>query len=74
MLRRHLAGSPVKVGTGADRKETAAWFINKFGYVGSQSSTLAEKHFLEQVGNLPKLEKIGAVILDDGMQVHHPLT
>lgn len=71
MLRRHLAGSSVKVGVGADRRATAAWFFNKYGYVESQSSTLAEKYCLKQMGNLPKSEKIGAVILDDGMQVHH---
>lgn len=71
MLRRHLAGSPIKVGIGANRRTTAAWYFNKYGYVGFQSSTLAEKHCLEQVGNLPKSEKVGAVILDDGMQVHH---
>lgn len=74
MLRRHLAGSPVKVGIGADRRATAAWYFNKYGYVGSQSSISADNHRSEQVRNqLTKSEKIGAVILDDGMQVHHPL-
>ncbi|CAK9309607.1 unnamed protein product [Citrullus colocynthis] len=76
MLRRHLSGSSIKVGIGADRRATAAWYFNKYGYVESQSSTLTEKHCLEQVGNLPKSEKIGAVILDDGMQhwsLHHDL-
>uniref|UniRef100_A0A0A0K5E1 tetraacyldisaccharide 4'-kinase n=1 Tax=Cucumis sativus TaxID=3659 RepID=A0A0A0K5E1_CUCSA len=76
MLRRHLAGSSVKVGVGADRRATAAWFFNKYGYVEFQSSTMAEKYCLKQMGNLPKSEKIGAVILDDGMQhwsLHHDL-
>ncbi|XP_022139742.1 probable tetraacyldisaccharide 4'-kinase, mitochondrial isoform X2 [Momordica charantia] len=77
MLRRHLAGSPVKVGIGADRRATAAWYFNKYGYVGSQSSISADNHRSEQVRNqLTKSEKIGAVILDDGMQhwsLHHDL-
>ncbi|XP_023523241.1 probable tetraacyldisaccharide 4'-kinase, mitochondrial [Cucurbita pepo subsp. pepo] len=76
MLRRHLAGSLVKVGIGADRRATAAWYFNKYGYVGSRSSTLTEKRCLEQARNHPKSEKIGAIILDDGMQhwsLHHDL-
>lgn len=74
MLRRHLAGSLVKVGIGADRRATAAWYFNKYGYVGSRSSTLTEKRCLEQARNHPKSEKIGAIILDDGMQVRNRLT
>ncbi|KAL5583616.1 hypothetical protein UlMin_016058 [Ulmus minor] len=57
MLQRHLLGRPVKIGVGADRAAIAASFFKKYGYLD---------HHKEQ--NHISSEKIGAAILDDGMQ------
>ncbi|KAK6229735.1 hypothetical protein QUC31_001767 [Theobroma cacao] len=69
MLQRHLLGGPVKVGIGANRMATANLFFEKYGYVDCRGSKLFERTYLDQkVGSHISLEKIGAAILDDGMQ------
>ncbi|XP_017980747.1 PREDICTED: probable tetraacyldisaccharide 4'-kinase, mitochondrial [Theobroma cacao] len=69
MLQRHLLGGPVKVGVGANRMATANLFFEKYGYVDCRGSNLFERTYLDQkVGSHISLEKIGAAILDDGMQ------
>ncbi|KAB2603996.1 tetraacyldisaccharide 4'-kinase [Pyrus ussuriensis x Pyrus communis] len=70
MLRRHLLGKPVKIGVGANRAAIAAHFFEKYGYVDPYStSKYADGLNLGQkVGNHPSSQKIGAVVLDDGMQ------
>ncbi|XP_021288556.1 probable tetraacyldisaccharide 4'-kinase, mitochondrial isoform X2 [Herrania umbratica] len=69
MLQRHLLGGPVKVGVGANRIATANLFFEKYGYVDCRGSKLFERTYLDQkVGSHISSEKIGAAILDDGMQ------
>lgn len=71
MLHRHLLGRPVKIGVGANRAAIAAHFFEKYGYVDPYStSKYADGLNLGQkVGIHPSSQKIGAVVLDDGMQV-----
>lgn len=70
MLERHLFGRPAKIGVGANRAAVAASYFERYGYVDPRSSTSNQKLCLEQkVESHLNLEKIGAVILDDGMQV-----
>uniref|UniRef100_A0A2N9HJV3 tetraacyldisaccharide 4'-kinase n=1 Tax=Fagus sylvatica TaxID=28930 RepID=A0A2N9HJV3_FAGSY len=69
MLERHLFGRPAKIGVGANRAAVAASYFERYGYVDPRSSTSNQKLCLEQkVESHLNLEKIGAVILDDGMQ------
>lgn len=65
MLKRHLLGEPAKIGVGANRAATAAAFFKQYGYV-DPCNYLVDQKFATQLD----LAKIGAVILDDGMQVH----
>lgn len=59
MLERHLIGKPAKIGVGANRAAVAACYFEIYGYSDPRSSTCYHLHST----------KIGAVILDDGMQV-----
>ncbi|XP_043688378.1 probable tetraacyldisaccharide 4'-kinase, mitochondrial [Telopea speciosissima] len=61
MLQRHLLRTPAKIGVGANRAVTAAWFFKRYGYTNPRSSG----HGVDISFNS---DKIGAVILDDGMQ------
>lgn len=69
MLHRHLLQTSARIGVGANRIATAASMFERHGYVDS-CDTLSEKlssPYKFESG--PKDEKIGIVILDDGMQV-----
>ncbi|ANM65110.1 Tetraacyldisaccharide 4'-kinase [Arabidopsis thaliana x Arabidopsis arenosa] len=67
MLERHLRGGPVKIGVGANRAATAALFLDKYGCVDSSSlRSFFDLHERAQVWTIS--EKIGCIILDDGMQ------
>ncbi|XP_058094865.1 probable tetraacyldisaccharide 4'-kinase, mitochondrial isoform X3 [Magnolia sinica] len=68
MLQRHLLSTSAKIGVGANRAGTAAWFLEKYGYI-DQFSTCFEKHCPGQKSSCSEVGKIGAVILDDGMQI-----
>ncbi|XP_022717911.1 probable tetraacyldisaccharide 4'-kinase, mitochondrial isoform X2 [Durio zibethinus] len=69
MLQRHLLGGPVKVGVGVNRMATANLFFEKYGYVDCRGSKFSEKTYLDQkMESHISSEKIGAAILDDGMQ------
>lgn len=70
MLERHLFGTPAKIGVGANRAAIAACCFERYGYIDPRSSTCDHKLCLEKnVESHLNSEKIGAVILDDGMQV-----
>lgn len=70
MLQRHLLGRPVKIGIGANRAAIAASFLRKYGYVDPRSNTCSYRISLDQrLQSHCNSEKIGAAILDDGMQV-----
>lgn len=69
MLGRHLLGGPAKIGVGANRAAVAAAYFEKYGYVDPRSSTSYQRLRLNKVESHLNSEKVGAVILDDGMQV-----
>jgi len=70
MLRRHLLGTPTKIGVGANRAAVARQFIQKYGYIDICKTSWHEKQYLEQkVHDCLDSEKIGVVVLDDAMQV-----
>ncbi|XP_034211607.1 probable tetraacyldisaccharide 4'-kinase, mitochondrial isoform X1 [Prunus dulcis] len=70
MLHRHLLGRPVKIGVGAKRAAVAARFFERYGYVDPSSMIKGSDGLCiePKVGGHLSSEKIGAVILDDGMQ------
>ncbi|KAL5735905.1 hypothetical protein ACOSQ2_030693 [Xanthoceras sorbifolium] len=69
MLQRHLLGRPVKIGVGANRAATAASFFEKYGYIDPHCRKFSERTCIDQEeGSHLKSEKIGVIILDDGMQ------
>ncbi|XP_042518824.1 probable tetraacyldisaccharide 4'-kinase, mitochondrial isoform X2 [Macadamia integrifolia] len=74
MLQRHLLQTPAKIGVGANRVRTAAWFFKRYGYTNPRSSGRAvfpQEHstaYGDEVDMSFDSDKIGAVILDDGMQ------
>lgn len=58
----------MKIGVGANRAATAASFIEKYGYL--DPSTFSNRLFVDRKRSTHCCsEKIGAAILDDGMQV-----
>ncbi|XP_031474832.1 probable tetraacyldisaccharide 4'-kinase, mitochondrial isoform X2 [Nymphaea colorata] len=63
MLQRHLVGTHAKIGIGANRVATASSFLSRYGYVNKFSAPCRR-----QKDNIDHGGKIGAVILDDGMQ------
>lgn len=65
MLERHLFGTSAKIGLGKNRAEVAASIIKKFGHANLPSLLVGEKSEMNS-----KNEKVGVVILDDGMQVN----
>ncbi|KAK8622920.1 hypothetical protein V6N13_117817 [Hibiscus sabdariffa] len=68
MLKRHLLGGPVKVGVGANRLAMANLAFEKYGYVDFRGGEIFERTCLDtKMGNIDS-QKIGAAILDDGMQ------
>ncbi|KAK1279255.1 hypothetical protein QJS04_geneDACA018257 [Acorus gramineus] len=57
MLQRHLCQASAKIGLGANRGEVAARFFERYGHMDPRG-----------LGTGSNTEKIGVVILDDGMQ------
>ncbi|KAG5597887.1 hypothetical protein H5410_039119, partial [Solanum commersonii] len=71
MFQRHLAGTPVKIGVGANRANTAACFLKRYGRISlcKHGDSDFEKHFSNnKQGNCSYSDQIGVAILDDGMQ------
>ncbi|KAK9155686.1 hypothetical protein Sjap_003166 [Stephania japonica] len=68
MLERHHVGTSVKIGVGADRAATAACFFEKQGYVDYHSMCFGRLSHDLEVDASSNSNKIGIVILDDGMQ------
>ncbi|KAE8125531.1 hypothetical protein FH972_020325 [Carpinus fangiana] len=69
MLERHLFGTRTKIGVGANRAAIAACCFEIYGYIDPRSSTCDHKLCLDNnVESHLNSGKIGAVILDDGMQ------
>lgn len=69
MLTRHLLGTSSKIGIGANRAATATCFLKQYGYLDPKSF-LFEGMWVDQTVRSPlNFGKIGAVVLDDGMQV-----
>ncbi|XP_010488028.1 PREDICTED: probable tetraacyldisaccharide 4'-kinase, mitochondrial [Camelina sativa] len=67
MLKRHLEGGPAKIGIGANRASTAALFFEKYGCVDPSSiRSFFDLHERAEAMNIS--QKIGVVVLDDGMQ------
>ncbi|KAG8637012.1 hypothetical protein MANES_15G070387v8 [Manihot esculenta] len=68
MLTRHLLGTSSKIGIGANRAATATCFLKQYGYLDPKSF-LFEGMWVDQTVRSPlNFGKIGAVVLDDGMQ------
>ncbi|MCD7452121.1 hypothetical protein HAX54_015038 [Datura stramonium] len=71
MLQRHLYGTPVKIGIGANRANTAACFLKRYGHISpcKHGDTDLERLFSDnKQGNCSYSDQIGIAILDDGMQ------
>lgn len=69
MLRRHLLEKSVRIGVGANRAATAASFIGKNGCFDPRSSICSESPD-QSLRSHSHTKAIGAIILDDGMQVY----
>ena len=69
MLQRRMLGRPIKIGVGANRAATAASFIEIYGYL-DPCRTFSDNPCVDfKEPNCLCSEKIGAAVLDDGMQV-----
>ncbi|KAI3948855.1 hypothetical protein MKX01_022269 [Papaver californicum] len=69
MLQRHLLYTSTKIGIGANRAAMAAQFFKRFGYLDPCHSMYVEGLCSDKSITLSsKSDKIGVVILDDGMQ------
>ncbi|XP_019240259.1 PREDICTED: probable tetraacyldisaccharide 4'-kinase, mitochondrial isoform X2 [Nicotiana attenuata] len=71
MLQRHLYGTPVKIGVGANRAVTAASFLKRYGHISpcKHGNTDLGRLFSDnKKGNSSCCDQIGVAILDDGMQ------
>ncbi|KAJ3674857.1 hypothetical protein LUZ60_005473 [Juncus effusus] len=64
MLKRHFSGTKVKIGVGPNRADVARSLISKCGYTNPYKLLLNGEKNKSKFGT----EKIGAIILDDGMQ------
>lgn len=70
MLQRHLVRTSAKVGVGANRSAVAASFLERYGCINNFNSSYFKKLGPDQkLGGSSITNKIGAIILDDGMQV-----
>ncbi|XP_019240260.1 PREDICTED: probable tetraacyldisaccharide 4'-kinase, mitochondrial isoform X3 [Nicotiana attenuata] len=72
MLQRHLYGTPVKIGVGANRAVTAASFLKRYGHISpcKHGNTDLGRLFSDnKKGNSSCCDQIGVAILDDGMQI-----
>ncbi|KAG9143184.1 hypothetical protein Leryth_010126 [Lithospermum erythrorhizon] len=69
MLQRHFIDTSTKIGVGANRAMTAATFFQKYGYINFHGISSSDRHVSNNTSrNTSNLIKIGAAILDDGMQ------
>ncbi|XP_060188099.1 probable tetraacyldisaccharide 4'-kinase, mitochondrial isoform X1 [Lycium barbarum] len=71
MLQRHLYGTPVKIGIGANRAGTASCFLKRYGHISpcKHGDTDLERLLSDnKKGNSSYSDQIGISILDDGMQ------
>ncbi|XXG46680.1 hypothetical protein AAC387_Pa02g1465 [Persea americana] len=69
MLQRHLVRTSAKVGVGANRSAVAASFLERYGCINNFNSSYFKKLCPDQkLGGSSITNKIGAIILDDGMQ------
>ncbi|XP_028796755.1 probable tetraacyldisaccharide 4'-kinase, mitochondrial [Neltuma alba] len=69
MLRRHLSGTTVQFGVGANRAAVASHFIQKYGYInGYQSSWCEELCLSRKKESYRDSKKVGVAVLDDAMQ------
>ncbi|KAL5972591.1 hypothetical protein ACLOJK_039396 [Asimina triloba] len=68
MLQRHLLKTSAKIGVGANRSAVAAQFFERYGHINPSSKHFERHHHPSQKPSSFNAEKIGAVILDDGMQ------
>ncbi|KAG8365092.1 hypothetical protein BUALT_Bualt18G0068200 [Buddleja alternifolia] len=67
MLERQLQGTSARIGVGANRAAIAASFLERYGYItfhGSSEKLSSD----EKAQNASISDRIGAAILDDGMQ------
>ncbi|KAL9269160.1 putative tetraacyldisaccharide 4'-kinase, mitochondrial [Drosera capensis] len=70
MLWRHLRGTSIKIGVGADRVMTAHRSLDRYGHLDPCSGILADNRLTnEKVDNHSDDGRIGVAILDDGMQI-----
>ncbi|WCJ32945.1 tetraacyldisaccharide 4'-kinase family protein [Euphorbia peplus] len=68
MLSRHLRGSHAMIGVGANRAATADGFFKQYGHLESPDFLFDGTLVSQKVKSQLNLGKIGAVVLDDGMQ------
>lgn len=69
MLQRHLLGTSVRIGVGANRAATAARFLERYGYTDTHIGSCLKRCCSNQTtGSSLESDKIRAAILDDGMQ------
>ncbi|KAK1324909.1 hypothetical protein QJS10_CPA01g00869 [Acorus calamus] len=69
MLQRHLCQTSAKIGLGANRGEVAACFFERYGHMDPRAASGFDRVSLARgLGTGSNTEKIGVVILDDGMQ------
>lgn len=69
MLQTRLVGTSAKIGVGANRAATAALLLERHGYMDPGPAFLERLSVDHTMGSHLYSDKIGAVILDDGMQV-----
>lgn len=70
MLARQLQGTSARVAAGANRVATASHFLERYGYVSNQNNESSKENISGKgTQNLSCAARIGAVILDYGMQV-----
>lgn len=66
----HLLGTSAKIGVGANRAATATSFLERYGYMDPCiGSCFKGQRSNQKMGSNSESDKIGAAILDDGMQV-----
>lgn len=69
MLQRHLFQTSARIGIGSNRSATAASLFDRYGCVDSRNSSYFEKISTPcKFGPGSENEKLGVVILDDGLQ------
>ena len=70
MLQRYLIGKSAKIGVGVNRAATTSFFLQRYGYMNQHSINCYERLLNGQEMNIcHNSDKIGVIILDDGMHV-----